>query len=68
MIRLSYPACFMKCSESWAFTIMTLAASLLPDPEVAVAAVGLAYNVYVSITEIDLQLIIGSDMILFKMG
>jgi hypothetical protein len=25
---------------------MTLAASLLPNPEVAVAAVGLSYNVY----------------------
>ncbi|GAX73141.1 hypothetical protein CEUSTIGMA_g594.t1 [Chlamydomonas eustigma] len=44
--RLSYPSCFMKCAESWAFTVMTLAASLLPNPEVAVAAVGLSYNVY----------------------
>ena len=33
-------------ARSWAFTIMTLAASMLPDPGVAVAAVGLAYNVY----------------------
>ncbi len=24
--RLSYPACVMRCAESWGFTIMTLAA------------------------------------------
>ena len=36
----------MKCAESWAFTIMTLTASMLPNPDVAVAAIGLAYNVY----------------------
>eukprot|EP00798_Chlamydomonas_sp_ICE-L_P007796 gene7796-990_t len=46
LAKLSYPACFMKCAESWAFTLMTLVACLLPDPSVAVAAVGVAFNVY----------------------
>ncbi|KXZ47523.1 hypothetical protein GPECTOR_34g682 [Gonium pectorale] len=44
--RLAYPAASMKCAESWAFTICTLAAALLPDPCTATAAVGVAYNVY----------------------
>lgn len=43
---LAYPAAAMKCAESWAFTLMTLAASLLPDPCTATAAVGVSYNVY----------------------
>jgi hypothetical protein len=36
---------------------MTLAASLLPNPDVAVAAVGLAYNVYVGLFFHDLQIV-----------
>ncbi len=43
---LAYPAAAMKCAESWAFGIMTLAASLLPEPCTATAAVGVSYNVY----------------------
>ena len=42
--RLAYPAATMKCAESWAFTLMTLAASLQSDT--ATAAIGVAYNVY----------------------
>ncbi|GIL66766.1 hypothetical protein Vafri_20274 [Volvox africanus] len=46
LARLAYPAASMKCAESWAFTICTLAASLLPDAYTATAAVGVSYNVY----------------------
>ncbi|KAG2449560.1 hypothetical protein HYH02_005093 [Chlamydomonas schloesseri] len=46
LARLAYPAASMKCAESWAFTIMTLAASLLPSACTATAAVGVSYNVY----------------------
>ncbi|GLI63431.1 hypothetical protein VaNZ11_006320 [Volvox africanus] len=46
LARLAYPAASMKCAESWAFTICTLAASLLPDACTATAAVGVSYNVY----------------------
>jgi hypothetical protein len=42
--QLAYPAATMKCAESWAFTTMTLAASL--QSAAAAAAVGVAYNVY----------------------
>ncbi|PNH05010.1 MATE efflux family protein ALF5 [Tetrabaena socialis] len=44
--RLAYPAALMKCAESWAFTLLTLAASLLPHAAIATAAVGVSYNVY----------------------
>ena len=37
---------YAQCAESWAFTLMTIVASLLPNAEVAVAAIGVAYNVY----------------------
>ncbi len=43
---LAYPAAAMKCAESWAFALMTLAASLLPDRCTATTAVGVSYNVY----------------------
>ncbi|KAG2495434.1 hypothetical protein HYH03_006381 [Edaphochlamys debaryana] len=46
LARLAYPAASMKCAESWAFTIMTLAATLLPNACTATAAVGISYNVY----------------------
>ena len=46
LARLSYPACVMKCSESWAFNLCTCAAAWLPNPQVAVAAIGVSYNVY----------------------
>lgn len=44
--KLAYPACFMRCAESWGFSIMTLAAGKLPDPGTAVAASSIAFNLY----------------------
>lgn len=36
----------MRCAESWAFSVMTVLAGLLPDPETSVSAVSVAFNVY----------------------
>ncbi len=44
--RLSYPACVMKCAESWGFSLMTLAAGRLPNPGTSVAAVSVSFNLY----------------------
>ncbi len=44
--RLSYPACLMRCAESWAFSLMTLAAGRLPNPGTSVAAVSVSFNLY----------------------
>ncbi|KAK9815228.1 hypothetical protein WJX72_000308 [[Myrmecia] bisecta] len=44
--RLAYPSCLMKCVESWSFSLMTLVAGLLPDPDSAVAAIAVAFNLY----------------------
>ncbi|KXZ52717.1 hypothetical protein GPECTOR_8g111 [Gonium pectorale] len=44
--KLAYPACVMRCAESWGFSIMTLAAGKLPDPGTAVAAASVSFNIY----------------------
>ncbi|GFR43909.1 hypothetical protein Agub_g5043 [Astrephomene gubernaculifera] len=44
--RLSYPACVMRCAESWGFSLMTLAAGRLPDPGTQVAAASVSFNIY----------------------
>ncbi|KAK9842256.1 hypothetical protein WJX81_002908 [Elliptochloris bilobata] len=46
IVQLAYPACFMKCIESWTFSGMLLVAGLLPDATVAVAAISVAFNCY----------------------
>ena len=43
--RLAYSAAAMKCIESWSFSLCTLLAGWLPDPDSAVAAIGVAFNV-----------------------
>ncbi|KAG2498960.1 hypothetical protein HYH03_003149 [Edaphochlamys debaryana] len=44
--RLSYPACVMRCAESWGFSIMTVAAGKLPDPGTSVSAASISFNIY----------------------
>ncbi|GIL46835.1 hypothetical protein Vafri_3721 [Volvox africanus] len=44
--HLSYPACIMKCAESWGFSFMTVAAGKLPHPETAVSAASISFNIY----------------------
>ncbi|EFJ50951.1 hypothetical protein VOLCADRAFT_103747 [Volvox carteri f. nagariensis] len=44
--KLSYPACVMKCAESWGFSFMTVAAGKLPDPGTAVSAASISFNIY----------------------
>jgi hypothetical protein len=46
MAQLAYPACVMKCLESWTFSGVLLIAGLLPDATVAVAAISVSFNCY----------------------
>ena len=46
MARLAYPACVMKCIESWTFSGVLLVAGLLPGATVAVAAISVSFNCY----------------------
>lgn len=46
LAALAYPSCLMRCAESWGFSLMTLAAGMLPDPSTCVAAISVAFNVY----------------------
>lgn len=45
-MQLAYPACFMKCIESWTFSGMLLVAGLLPQATIAVAAISVSFNCY----------------------
>jgi MATE family multidrug resistance protein len=46
MAQLAYPACVMKCLESWTFSGVLLIAGLLPDATVSVAAISVSFNCY----------------------
>lgn len=46
IVQLAYPACFMKCIESWTFSGMLLVAGLLPQATIAVAAISVSFNCY----------------------
>lgn len=45
-MQLAYPACFMKCIETWTFSGMLLVAGLLPQATIAVAAISVSFNCY----------------------
>ncbi|GAB4814513.1 hypothetical protein N2152v2_001559 [Parachlorella kessleri] len=44
--RLAYYSAAMKCLESWGFHVCSIVSGLLPDPESAVAAMGVALSTY----------------------